>query len=214
MPMSQQLLDELNQGVKAMGLEIPGYVAEKLIDYIALLNHWNKAFNLTAIREPAEMVSKHLLDSLAVLPYLGKGCNVLDVGTGAGLPGIPLALCQPARRFVLNDCNGKKTRFLTQAKMVLGLDNVEVVNQRIEEYQPMIEGRRIYFDLVIARAYASTADILSSTAHLHSAGTRVLVMQGKLDETLKIPDYVLAQSHKYDVFGLDAERHLLEIVKK
>lgn len=210
--MSKQLTDELSKGLDVMGLSLPEHVPEKLIDYIGLLIHWNKAYNLTAVREPMEMVSKHLLDSLAVLPIVGEGL-VADVGSGAGLPGIPLAMSLPATRFVLIDSNGKKTRFLSQAKMVLKLDNVEVVNQRIEDYSPKGDGIGIYFDSIIARAYANTRDILKSTAHLQKPGTRILVMQGKLDETVDLPGYALKQSHILNVHGLVADRHLLEIIK-
>jgi len=196
-----------------MQLHLPAGVAEKLIDYLGLLNHWNRAYNLTAIRDPLEMVSKHLLDSLAVLPYLGEATSLIDVGTGAGLPGIPLALCRPDIRVVLNDCIGKKTRFLTQARLVLGLDNVEVVNQRIEDYRPTKDGRAIYFDLVIARAYAASDVIIAGTRHLHHPGTRVLVMQGKQDTRLTVPGYRIAQSHTLYIEGLAAERHLLEITQ-
>lgn len=205
--MTQQLLDELQQGINQMGINVPEHVPEKLIDYLGLLTHWNRAYNLTAVREPVEMVSKHLLDSLAVLPYISEG-RVADVGSGAGLPGIPLALCLPETQFVLIDSNGKKTRFLNQAKMVLNLHNVEVVNQRVEQYRP-----GIYFDQIIARAYASTDGILKSTQHLHNTDTRTLVMQGKLDETLAFPGYALKESYMLDVHGLDADRHLLEIIK-
>lgn len=209
----EALLRALNDGVGQLGLEIPGHVPEKLIDYLGLLNHWNKAFNLTAIRNPEEMVSKHLLDSLAILPYLGDIANAIDIGSGAGLPGIPLALCRPDVQFVLNDSNGKKTRFLTQAKLVLGLDNIGVVNRRVEEYRPINDGREIYFDLVIARAYASSDIIIESSRHLQHARSRILVMQGKLDETLGVTGYAMIGKHRLDVPGLNAERHLLEIGK-
>ena len=211
--MSQPLLDELNTGVSAMELSLPAGVPEKLIDYLSLLNHWNKAFNLTAIRDPAEMVSKHLLDSLAVLPYLGDAGSLIDVGTGAGLPGIPLALCRPDLRVVLNDCVGKKTRFLTQAKLELGLDNVEVVNQRIEDYRPIEQGRAIYFELVIARAYATSDVIVAGTRHLHHPGTRILVMQGRQDTGLNVAGYHVAAVHTLYIAGLTAERHLVEITQ-
>ncbi len=159
------------------------------------------------------MLSKHLLDSLAVLPHLGTAQSMIDVGTGAGLPGIPLALCRPEMRIVLNDCIGKKTRFLTQAKLVLGLDNVEVVNRRIEEYRPTKDGRAIYFDLVIARAWAASDIIVASTRHLHHANTRILVMQGKRDEALSVAGYQVKRSHTLYIPGLAAERHLLEITQ-
>lgn len=208
----ENLLIKLNTGLKIMGLELPEAAPSKLIDYLGLLSHWNRAFNLTAIRNSDEMLSKHLLDSVGVLPYIGQGL-VLDVGSGAGLPGIPLAIAMPQCRFVLIDSNGKKTRFLTQCKITLGLENVEVVNQRVEAYSPMKDDHRIYFDAVVARAYASSNEIIKNTAHLHKPETRILIMQGKLDESIDVPGYVLKQSHTLNIYGLDAERHLLEIEK-
>lgn len=195
-----------------MDLDLPTQTAGKLIDYIDLLAHWNRSFNLTAIREPEQMVSKHLLDSLSVLPYIGHG-SVADVGSGAGLPGIPLALAKPAQSFVLIDTNGKKTRFLTQAKLTLGLDNVEVIHQRVEQFSPTRDGRAIYFDVVIARAYAVMDEIIRATQHLQCDATRILVMQGKLDDRIEAPGYELKQIHDLSVPGLDAERHLLEAGK-
>ena len=211
--MSAHLFDDLNAGIEAMGLDVPAHLSESLIDFIGLLLHWNKAFNLTAVRDPEEMVSKHLLDSLSVLPFIGEG-DVIDVGSGAGLPGIPLALAKPATRFVLNDCNGKKTRFLTQAKIALKLGNIDVINKRIEDYHPMDETGNLSFDVIIARAYASIDDILSSTSHLQGEKTRILVMQGKLDTKIGLAGYTLKEVHALDVPGLDAERHLLEIQKQ
>ena len=209
----ENLLTKLRTRLKIMGIELPEPALHKLIDYLGLLSHWNRAFNLTAIRDSEEMLSKHLLDSLAVMPYIGEGL-VLDVGSGAGLPGIPLAIAMPQNHFVLIDSNGKKTRFLTQARIALGLDNIEVVKQRVEAYSPMKDNHRIYFDAVIARAYASSTEILQNTAHLHKPETRILIMQGRLDESVDVPAYVLKQSHTLNIYGLDAERHLLEIEKK
>ena len=146
------------------------------------------------------------------MPYV-EGKTVLDVGSGAGLPGIPLAITSPEKRFVLIDSNGKKTRFLIQAKIDLKLDNVEVIHQRVEDYQPVADGHRIYFDVITARAYATTDDILRSTAHLQGDCTSILVMQGKLDQRIESDQYQLIESHVLDVYGLDAERHLLEIKK-
>lgn len=210
--MKEPLRQQLEFGLTKMGLHFSVPVQQKLVHYIQLIARWNKAFNLTAIRDVEEMVSKHLLDSLAVQPYV-EGNNILDVGSGAGLPGIPFAITSPDKHFVLLDCNGKKTRFLTQAKIDLKLDNVEVIHQRVEDYQPIVDGHRIYFDVITARAYASTADILNSTVHLQNGDTRILVMQGKLDEQIDGQQYQLIESHTLDVYGLDAERHLLEIKK-
>ena len=211
--MKEPLRQQLEFGLRQMGLHFSVPVQQKLVHYIQLIARWNKAFNLTAIRDVEDMVSKHLLDSLAVQPYL-EGHTILDVGSGAGLPGIPFAITSPEKLFVLIDSNGKKTRFLTQAKIDLKLDNVEVVHQRVEDYQPVVDGHRIYFDVITARAYASTDDILSSTAHLQDASTTILVMQGKLDEQFDRGNYELIETHRLDVYGLDADRHLLEIKKK
>ena len=210
--MKEPLRQQLEFGLRHMGLHFSLPVQQKLVHYIQLIARWNKTFNLTAIRDVEEMVSKHLLDSLVVQPYL-EGKNVLDVGSGAGLPGIPFAITSPEKRFVLIDSNGKKTRFLMQAKIDLKLDNVEVIHQRVEDYRPVADGHRIYFDVITARAYATTDDILYSTAHLQSDSTSILVMQGKLDQRIESDKYQLIESHVLDVYGLDAERHLLELKK-
>jgi len=210
--LKEPLRQQLEFGLKQMGLNFSVPVQQKLVHYIQLIARWNKTFNLTAIRDVEEMVSKHLLDSLVVQPYL-EGKTVLDVGSGAGLPGIPFAITSPEKRFVLIDSNGKKTRFLMQAKIDLKLDNVEVIHQRVEDYRPVADGHRIYFDVITARAYATTDDILYSTAHLQSDSTSILVMQGKLDQRIESDKYQLIESHVLDVYGLDAERHLLELKK-
>jgi len=206
----EPLRQQLEFGLKQMGLRYSVETQQKLVHYIQLIARWNKAFNLTAIRDVEEMVCKHLLDSLVVQPFI-EGSLVLDVGSGAGLPGIPFAITSPDKKFVLIDSNGKKTRFLVQAKIDLKLDNVEVIHQRVEDFQPMEEGHRIYFDVITARAYAATDDILKTTAHLQDDATRILVMQGKLDRQIKSEQYQLVDSYSLDVYGLDAERHLLEI---
>jgi 16S rRNA (guanine527-N7)-methyltransferase len=206
----EPLRQQLEHGLKQMGLHYSVPVQQKLVHYIQLIAHWNKSFNLTAIRDVEEMVSKHLLDSLVVQPYL-EGSLILDIGSGAGLPGIPFAITSPDKKFILIDSNGKKTRFLVQAKIDLKLDNVEVIHQRVEDFQPMEEGHRIYFDVITARAYATTDDILNTSVHLQDDATRILVMQGKLDKKIKNDQYQLMESHSLDVYGLDAERHLLEI---
>ena len=211
--MKEPLRQQLEHGLKQMGLHYPVETQQKLVHYIQLIARWNKTFNLTAIRDVEEMVSKHLLDSLVVQPYV-EGKTVLDVGSGAGLPGIPFAITSPDKQFVLIDSNGKKTRFLTQAKIDLKLDNVEVIHQRVEDYQPVTDGHRIYFDVITARAYATTDDILNTTAHLQDETTRILIMQGKLDKQINSDQYELIESHVLDVYGLDAERHLLEIKKR
>lgn len=210
--MKEPLRQQLEAGLKQMGLHFSVPEQQKLVHYIQLIARWNKVFNLTAIRDVEEMVSKHLLDSLVVQPYL-ESSLILDVGSGAGLPGIPFAITCPDKHFVLLDSNGKKTRFLTQAKIDLKLDNVEVIHQRVEDYQPTKDGHRIYFDVVTARAYTQTDNILTSTAHLQDENTIIMVMQGLRDESINIDGYTLVDSHKLDVAGLEGERHLLEIKK-
>jgi len=209
----EPLRQQLEFGLKQMGLFYSVETQQKLVRYIQLIARWNKVFNLTAIRDVEQMVSKHLLDSLVVQPFV-EGSLILDVGSGAGLPGIPFAITSPEKRFVLIDTNGKKTRFLTQAKIDLKLDNVEVIHKRVEEYRPTKDGHRIYFDVITARAYAAIDYFLSSTSHLQNEDTQLLVMQGKLDERFKSDQYRLLESHKLDVYGLNAERHLLEINTK
>ena len=211
--MKEPLRQQLEYGLNQMGLHYSVEDQQKLVHYIQLIARWNKTFNLTAIRDVEEMVSKHLLDSLVVQPFI-EGSLILDVGSGAGLPGIPFAITSPDKKFVLIDSNGKKTRFLVQAKIDLKLDNVEVIHSRVEDFQPMEQGHRIYFDVITARAYASTDDILNTSAHLQNEETSILVMQGKLDEQINNDQYRLVESHSLDVYGLDAERHLLEIKKR
>ena len=179
---------------------------EALVDYLALLHRWNRAFNLSAVRDPQEMVTRHLLDSLSPLSYL-EGARLLDVGTGAGLPGIPLALCRRDLHVTLLDTNGKKVRFLRQAVAELPLDNVQVVGARAEQWQP--EQR---FDTIIARAYARLDDLVADTAHLLAPGGQLLAMKGRFDaaaETERLSagwHYTVNALH---VPGLDATRTLV-----
>jgi 16S rRNA (guanine527-N7)-methyltransferase len=198
----------LAQGIAALGLPLDAAQQERLLAYLALLVKWNQAYNLTAIRQPLEMVTKHLLDSLAVQPYL-YGTRVLDVGSGAGLPGIPLAIADPAREFTLLDSNGKKTRFLLQAKGELRLSNLSVVHSRLEQYRP---GQ--LFDTVTARAFASLADMTAGTAHLLAPGGSLLAMKGEYpqDELDALPPgFVVREIIALTVPGLEAQRHLVRI---
>lgn len=205
---SSQVTQTLAQGIAALGLSLDEGRQERLLAYLALLVKWNKTYNLTAIRDPLEMVTKHLLDSLAVLPYL-HGARVLDVGSGAGLPGIPLAIGDPARQFTLLDSNGKKTRFLFQAKGELRLANLSVVHSRLERYQP-----GALFDTVTARAFASLADMAAGTAHLLAPGGVLLAMKGEYpqDELDALPPgFVAREIIALTVPGLEAQRHLVRI---
>lgn len=188
-----------------MGLDIPDQTQADLLAYRALMQKWNKAYNLTAIRDPEQMVIRHLLDSLSILPYIDR-FPVLDVGTGAGLPGIPLALCRPDEKFVLLDSNGKKTRFLTQVKIELGLENVEVIHSRVEDYRPGFG-----FEIITCRAFAALNTILERTQHLLTSTTRIMAMKGK-EEIPDLPGgFEQINSHELQVAWLDEERRLLEI---
>lgn len=180
----------------------------QLAAYIELLAKWNKTYNLTAVRDREEMVIRHLMDSLAIAPYL-HGERILDVGTGAGLPGIPLAIIFPAKNFTLMDSNGKKTRFLFQARQSLNLSNINVVHSRVEAYSDA-QG----FDSIVSRAFAAINDMLQLTQHLLAPGGRFLAMKGVYpeQEIQAIPDrFRVAACYPVSVPGLAAERHLVSI---
>jgi 16S rRNA (guanine527-N7)-methyltransferase len=179
--------------------------APALLDYLAELEKWNAAYNLTAIRDPREMVTRHLLDSLVLCPYV-KG-PLLDVGSGAGLPGIPLAIVLPQLRVTVLDSNGKKVRFLRHAVRALKLGNVEVVEARVEDYRP----ERLFAG-VTSRAFAALGDFFRLTAHLLAADGQWLAMKGKLDdsETQDLPAGVgIVDTKPLTVPGLAEARHLI-----
>ena len=198
------LHERLEHGTAALGLVLPDGAVDRLLAYQALLQRWNGTYNLTAVRDPAEMVTRHLLDSLAVLPYV-RGDTLADLGTGPGLPGIVLAIAAPGRQVLLVDSNGKKVRFLREAIRTLGLEGVRAVQSRVEE----VEGQ---FDCITARAFASLADMLGWGGHLLARDGVWLAMKGKpADEELPgIPaGFELRARHALHVPGLEAERHLL-----
>ncbi len=206
--MSAAARERLADGIAALGLALDAAQQERLLAYLALLLKWNKAYNLTAVRDPLEMVTKHLLDSLALLPHLQDG-RLLDVGSGAGLPGIPLAIAAPQREVTLLDANSKKTRFLLQAKGELGLYNLSVVHSRVEQYRP----ERL-FDTVTARAFASLAELYQGTAHLLAPGGCLLAMKGEYpaQELAALPPGVVVREViAVTVPGLQAQRHLVRI---
>ena len=182
-----------------------------MLDYLQLLVKWNRAYNLTAVREPEQMVTRHLLDSLAVGPLLGAG-SAIDVGTGAGLPGVPLAIMFPQREFDLLDSNGKKTRFLFQVKTALSLDNMRIHHQRVELFRPPE-----LYDIVLSRAFASLQDMIQACRHLLAPGGRFLAMKGALQpfelEGAGSCGEVLAV-HAVKVPDLQEQRHVLEIVPR
>ncbi|EED31965.1 methyltransferase GidB [gamma proteobacterium NOR5-3] len=200
--------DRLSDGLHSLGLKIGTAQQQLLLDYLKLLSRWNKTYNLTAVRDERAMVTRHLLDSLAVYPHL-QGQRLIDVGTGAGLPGIPLAIALPNLHFTLLDSNGKKTRFLVHAVSELGLSNVDVVKSRVSDYVPA-QG----FDVVLSRAFASLGDMISSCQHLLSPAGEFLAMKGQHpDEELQRIESAAFQVSTVDlqVPGLSEDRCLLRI---
>src|SRR4051812_5708170 len=196
----------LTEGLQALKLRLEPEAPRALLDFVLMLDKWNQAYNLTAVRDPQQMVTRHILDSLTILPF-AKGPRVLDLGSGAGLPGIPLALAMPQLEFVLLDSNAKKTRFITQAVADLGIKNVEIVQQRVEKYQPPKK-----FNTLISRAFASIADMLAGAGHLAEAGAEFLAMKGVYpqEELAALPqNYKISSVQALHVPGLDATRHLV-----
>jgi 16S rRNA (guanine527-N7)-methyltransferase len=204
-----ELLAQLQRGCAALDLTLEVGQQERLLDYLALMSNWNKTYNLTAVREMGQMVSRHLLDSLAITPYL-SGKRVIDVGTGAGLPGIPMAIMFPEREFHLLDSNGKKTRFLFQVKTALCLDNIVVHQARVESFRAAES-----FDVVLSRAFASLQDMMHGCRHLLAPGGRLLAMKGVHPGEELEP--VRAECDQVSVYpltvpGLREQRHLVELV--
>jgi 16S rRNA (guanine527-N7)-methyltransferase len=197
---------QLRAGVAELGLAPAAAAIELLLDYVELLARWNAAYNLTAVRDPLAMVTNHLLDSLAVA-HLVRGERLADVGSGAGLPGIPLAITAPELQVTLIDANGKKTRFLREAVRTLALGNVRIEAQRVER----VHGQ---FDTVIARAFASLPDMLGLAGHLLAPDGILLALKGQLhkDEVVSLPDgFVIADVKPLHVPGLAAARHAVII---
>ena len=196
--------DELAAGLAALGVEVAVNARQGMLDYLALIGKWNKAYNLTAVREPARMLTHHLLDSLSVLPHV-RGKHVLDVGSGAGLPGIPLALARPEWQVTLLDASHKKTTFLRQAIIELKLHNVDVVCERVETWNPPH-----LFDTVISRAFSDLREFLVLAGRLCAKTGVVVAMKGIYpnEELAQIPDnFLLRNVVALRVPGLDAERH-------
>lgn len=201
----------LSEALTKNAYHFPETIEAKFVEYLALLDRWNQVFNLTAIRDPEDMVWLHILDSLSISPYL-QGSRMIDVGTGAGLPGIPLALAHSDKQFVLLDSNSKKTRFLTQTLLALQIKNVEVVHARCEDFNP-----EVGFDSILSRAFSSIQVMLSKTQHLLAQDGRFLAMKGvyPAQEIKEIPaGFTLLESHKLKIKGLAAERHVICIEKK
>jgi 16S rRNA (guanine527-N7)-methyltransferase len=202
------LREDLESGLHALGLARA--LSEPLLAYLALLDRWNRAYNLTAIRDPGEMVAKHLLDSLAMHPFAKAG-TLADLGTGPGLPGIPLAIAHPALQVTLVESNGKKARFLREAVRTLQLSNARVAESRIEALDLPAA-----FDAITARALATLPLILKLGGHLLKPRGRLLAMKGALptDEIAALPPgWRVERIEPLDVPGLSAERHLVVVTR-
>lgn len=201
--------DELERGASALGIPLTVLQRDRMLQYVALISKWNRVYNLTAIRENEKAVTYHLLDSLSILPHLGAEV-ILDIGTGAGLPGIPLALAAPNLRITLLDSNHKKGSFLRQARLELGLENVDVVVERAETYQPSVR-----FGAAVSRAFSDLGTFIQAAAPLILPNGRLLAMKGVYpnEELEQVPSGVRVEKVvRLSVPGLDAERHLVVLL--
>ena len=209
--MTDIIREELQRGISSLSLNCNEEMLSSLLAYIDLLKKWNLAYNLLGGNESDSLVSRHILDSLSINPYL-EGNIIADIGAGAGLPGIPLAILNPDKNFVLIDSNGKKTRFMFQAKIQLGLDNISIENCRIEHYQSIQQ-----IDMVMCRAFSTLADALTMLQPIFSDECKLLAMKGLYpeDEIARLPDgFELSKSIKLDVPGSESQRHLIEVMRK
>lgn len=204
-----QLRAKLEAGLQEMGLQIGAEQQQKLLDYVALIYKWNQVHNLTAVREPLEMVTLHILDSLSVLPYID--CKrLLDVGAGAGLPSIPLAICLPELQVTAIDAVQKKVSFMRQAKAQLGLNNFNVIHGRIEEQEVPSKDMPEKFDVITSRAFSEIGLFVKLTKHLLADGGRWLAMKGVIPQQEFDKSGIQPTEIKVlKVAGLDAERHLI-----
>lgn len=206
----------LEEGVRTLGLDLSDAQLGKLLDYVALLSKWNAVYNLTAIRDPRQMLIQHILDSLSIVPHLApRGpSSVLDVGSGGGLPGIVLAIVLPEWTVTVNDIVHKKTAFQAQAKAELGLANLSVVTGRVETLQPGAEVPA-KFDVIVSRAFAELADFVTLARHLVADQGAIWAMKGVRPdgEIERLPAGAhVEQVIRLNVPSLDAERHLIKVL--
>ena len=206
----------LNEGIEQLGIAVTSAQRQKLLDYVALLGKWNAVYNLTAIRDPRQMLIQHILDSLAIIPFITRRTgpqSALDVGSGGGLPGIVMAIVLPDWQVTLNDIVHKKTAFQSQAKLQLGLTNLSVVTGRVENLHPGVEVPGL-FDVIVSRAFAELSDFVTLARHLVADNGRIWAMKGiRPDaEIARLPaDTKVCSIERLRVPMLDAERHLIEI---
>ncbi|AWL13445.1 16S rRNA (guanine(527)-N(7))-methyltransferase [Saliniradius amylolyticus] len=205
-----QLLDRLDPLIAQTDLAVSAAQREQLTRLVQLMDKWNKAYNLTSVRNPEDMLVRHIMDSIVVAPHV-KGRRVIDVGTGPGLPGLPLAIMLPEVEFVLLDSLGKRIRFIRQTAYELGLKNITPVQSRVEQYQPELP-----LDAVLSRAFASLKDMLHWCQHLVDSKGVFLALKGLYpeEEVAQLPTgFTVHKAQALSVPGLDAQRHLLEIHK-
>lgn len=204
--------EQLARGLAALGLDLPPAAQEKLLAYAALLGKWNKVYNLTALRDEQQVVSHHLLDSLAVLPHLGGAKRLADIGSGGGLPGIPLAIARPDLQVALVESNQKKSAFQQQAKIELGLANVSAHCERVEAWQPEEK-----YDVVISRAFSDLAEFVKLSGHLLAEGGVLLAMKGvhPYEEIAQLPaGWRVADVTPLQVPGVEGARHLVRVERE
>lgn len=202
---------QIAEGVAAMGSDAADPEVRQLAEYLRLIEKWNRVHNLTAVRETDQMVVMHLLDSLTILPYVSESRRIVDVGTGAGLPGIPIAILRPQIEVTLLDSSHKKVAFLEQARADLGLPNIEPVCARVEQWRP-----ERGFDVVVSRAFAELGEFVAAAQHLVAPGGRMLAMKGvyPFEEIARLPaSHRVAGVNEVSVPHLDAKRHLVVVEK-
>jgi 16S rRNA (guanine527-N7)-methyltransferase len=198
----------LQQLVAQTSLQLTEQQLQQLVGYVQLLDKWNSAYNLTSVRDPQEMLVKHILDSIVVAPYL-HGSQIIDVGTGPGLPGVPLAICCPDKSFTLLDSLGKRIRFLNQVKLQLKLDNIHPLQSRVEDHQPLVG-----YDSVVSRAFASMTDMVTWCRHLPAVNGQFLAMKGAQvqEEIAVLPDFVkVVDTIELHVPELVGQRYLVRL---
>ena len=213
MSLQQDLHTILTSGLDALSLELSDMQQQQLVGYVVMIDKWNKAYNLTSVRDPKQMMVKHILDSLAIVPYLSDSAdeNIIDVGTGPGLPGMPLAIAFPNKSFTLLDSLGKRVRFMTQCVHSLKLTNVTPVQSRVEEHN----GEKPY-DIVLSRAFASLKDMLHWCEHLVDSEGQFLALKGQFpqEEIDEVSDHFqVSRTENLTVPNLVGERHLVWLKK-
>ncbi|MDO6713021.1 16S rRNA (guanine(527)-N(7))-methyltransferase RsmG [Aliiglaciecola sp. 2_MG-2023] len=208
--LKSSLLLAFDRAVQPLPIEVSEQQRASLVDFVLLMNKWNKAYNLTSVREPQQMLIKHIIDSIVVAPHLDRS-HYIDVGTGPGLPGIPLSIMHPDKHFVLLDSLGKRVRFMKQAAFELGLKNIEPVQSRVEQYSSDTQ-----IDGVLSRAFASIKDMLHWCQHLVDSQGEFLALKGQYpeQEIALLPEgFEVLESIKLDIPVLEGERHLIKIRK-